>query len=552
MRLLRAAVLAAFLTGSLAGAQVDVGLVLPFENNTRDPNLDWISESFVEVVSPHLASSRFLLFDRRERALAFDSLGIPANAGILSSATIYKVAQTLDAGKVVLGSYDLRDGLLTATARVLDMGGPSFSPEFSESGALENLFKIQAGLAWQIQRSLRPNFSVSREQYIRERPGPRLDAFENYLRGLDATDRAQQVGYFRTASSLDPRFAAPAFELGMISFRDRDYPTSILWLTKISRGDPDYLEANFFLGLAYLYREQYERSAAAFRVVEQQLPLNEVYNNLGISLLRQERPGAVPYFEKAVQSDPDDPVYRFNLGYAYWKRESFAEAIPHLLAAVEHDGSAESRALYVQCLEKTGQVEESRRQAALLQEEYPEWGAAPNSGGREKIETLLEKIERPKDSYEGASFRQLRMLIQIQAELKHSRLPLSEHVSLHYQQAEEFIERGADREAIEELHHVIDYDPDELDAYRDLARVFHKAGRWDEAAKALSYPIEREPGAADFLLLARIYMEQGKLDDARAQLDSALGLDPASPAAETLREELNSKTPPPSQDTVTK
>ncbi len=547
MKVLRAAVLAAFLTGSLAGAQVDVGLVLPFENNTRDPHLDWIGESFVEVLSPHLASSRLLMFDRRDRAAAFDALGIPANAGILSNATIYKVAQALDAGKVVLGDYDSRDGVLTVTARVLDrvleINGPSFSPEFTESGPLEGLFAIQAGLAWQIQRWLRPNFSVSREQYVRERPGPRLDAFENYLRGLEATDRAQQFGYFRAASRLDPRFAAPAFELGMISFRDRDFPTSILWLTKMQRGDPDYLEANFFLGLAHLYREQYERAAAAFRVVEQQLPLNEVYNNLGIALLRQDRPGAVPYFEKAVQSDPRDPVYRFNLGYAYWKRGSFPEAIPHLQAALAQDRSAESRALYIQCLEKTGQIEESQRQAALLQEQYPDWGAAPNAN-------RLEKLERPKETYDGASFRQLRMLIEIQAELKHSRLPLSEHVALHYQQAEAFLQRGADREATEELHHVIDFDPEEVDAYRDLARIYHKAGRWDEAARALSFPIQREPDFQDYLLLARIYMEQGKLDDARTELDSALRLDPASAAAAALREELDSKTPAPSQNTA--
>jgi tetratricopeptide (TPR) repeat protein len=543
MKFLYAALAAVFLTVSPAWAQVDVGIVLPFENNTRNPDLDWLSESFVEVLSPHLSSSRLLMFDRRERAAAFDSLGIPANAGILSSATIYKVAQTLDAGKVVLGSYDSRDGILTVKARVLEMEGPSFSPEFSESGPLEKLFEIQASLAWQIQRWMRPNFPVSREQYVRERPGPRLDAFENYLRGLGAADRAQQLGYFRTAARLDPRFAAPAFELGMISFRDRDYPTSILWLTKMQRGDPDYLEANFFLGLAYFYREQYERSTAAFRVVEQQLPLNEVYNNLGVSLLRQDRPGAVPYFEKAVQSDPEDPVYRFNLGYAFWKRGSFQDALPHLQAALESDSAPEMRALYVLSLEKSGQFEESRQQAALLQQEYPPWASNPSS-------LVLENLERIKDSYDGASFRQLRMLMEIQTELKHSRLPASEHVALHYQQAEEFFQRGADREAIEELHHVIDFDPEETDAYRVLARIYHHAGRWEEAVKALSYPIQRGPEPEDFLLLARIYMDQGKLDDARAQLDAAFGLDPSSQSAAALREELNSKAVPASQNTA--
>ena len=543
MNFLRAALLALFLGGAPGWAQVDLGIVLPFENNTRDPELDWISESFGEVLSSRLASPRFLMFDRRERAAAFDSLGIPAGAGILSDATIYKVAQALDATKVIRGNYDWSDGVFTATAWVLDMEGPSISEQFSESGPLENLLEIEAGLAWQIQQWLRPAFSISRSEYIRERPKPRLDAFENYFRGLDAPQRAEQIRYFRTAMGLDPRFTAPAFALGMIYFRDGDYPTSILWLTKLQRGDPDYLEANYFLGLAYLYREQYDRAAAAFRVVEQQLPLDEVYNNLGVALLRQNRPGAVPYFEKAARSDPTDPDYRFNLGYAYWKRGSFPEAIPHLRMALQHENSLATRAIYMQCLQKTGQLEESRRQAALLQAEGAAWSANPDP-------TLLEKLERPKDSYDGASFRQLWTLLQIQAELKHSRLPLSEHVALHYQQALEFLQRGADREAIEELQQVIDYNPEETEAYRDLARIYHKARRWDEAVKALNQPLQRDPTAADYLLLAEILMAQGKLEDARLQLNAALDIEPGSPAAIALREELNSKSAASSPNTT--
>jgi len=543
MNFLRAALLALFLGGAPGWAQVDLGIVLPFENNTRDPALDWMSESFGEVLSSRLASPRFLMFDRRERAAAFDSLGIPAGAGILSDATIYKVAQALDATKVIRGNYDWSDGVFTATAWVLDMEGPSISEQFSESGPLENLLEIEAGLAWQIQQWLRPAFSISRSEYIRERPKPRLDAFENYFRGLDAPQRAEQIRYFRTAMGLDPRFTAPAFALGMIYFRDGDYPTSILWLTKLQRGDPDYLEANYFLGLAYLYREQYDRAAAAFRVVEQQLPLDEVYNNLGVALLRQNRPGAVPYFEKAARSDPTDPDYRFNLGYAYWKRGSFPEAIPHLRMALQHEGSSAARAIYLQCLQKTGQLEESRRQAALLQAEGAAWSANPDP-------TLLEKLERPKDSYDGASFRQLWTLLQIQAELKHSRLPLSEHVALHYQQALEFLQRGADREAIEELQQVIDYNPEETEAYRDLARIYRKARRWDEAVKALNQPLQRDPTAADYLLLAEILMAQGKLEDARLQLNAALDIEPGSPAAIALREELNSKSAASSPNTT--
>ncbi|MBI3894733.1 MAG: tetratricopeptide repeat protein [Acidobacteria bacterium] len=533
-KVLRTFVILLFLGGTRLWAQLDVGIVLPFENNTRDPNLEWISESFVEVLSSNLASPRFLILGRRERAAAFDALGIP-HTSILSVATVYKVAQELDTTKVIVGSYEYNNGVFQATAHVLDMDGPRISKKLIETGPLTELLALQTGLAWQIQQFLRPNLAISKGEYILDRKGPRLDAFENYLRGLLSSDRTQQIQYFRTAQRLDPGFTKPAFELGMIYFQNQDYPTSILWLSKLRRGESDYLEANYFLGLAYLYLEQYERSAAAFRVVAQRLPLNEVYNNLGIALMRQDRPGAVQYFEKAIQSEPDDPDYQFNLGYAYWKQKRFQEAIPYLAKALQSNANPASRAVYVQCLFQAGQKEESARQAQLLRQSPEGIAADPRK---------LEKLEHPKDNYDGVSFRQLLTLLQIQSEVKHFKLSLSEHVALHFQRAQELAKEGFEREAIEELQQAIDYDPEDPRSYQELAEIYFKSGRFEEALKAMNQSLQLEESTESYLLLARIYLGQGKLEDAEAQLNAALRLEPYNMEAATLREEINAKIPP--------
>src|SRR5689334_9567361 len=260
MKTFLTSLLAIFLYASFARAQVEVGVVLPFENEAHDPKLDWISESFVEVLSTHLNTSRLLVVDRRERNSAFDSMGIPS-ARILSNATIYKVAEALDTDRVVMGSYRYQDGVFTASAQVLTMAGPSLSKPFTETGPLANLLEIQTGLAWQIQRFLQPGYPYTRAEYVVDRGSlgnVKVDAFENYIRGLMAKERGPQVQYFRTADRLDPRFTKPAFELGLMYFKDRDYQTSVLWLTKLRRTDPDYLEANYFLGVAYLHLGQYE------------------------------------------------------------------------------------------------------------------------------------------------------------------------------------------------------------------------------------------------------------------------------------------------------
>ena len=521
--------LGVFLWGTPLLAQFEVGLVLPFENNARDPNLDWVGESFVEVLSANLDSSRLMMLGRRERSAAFEALGIPYSS-ILSNATIYKLAETLDVDTVILGRYDSSDGELKAVAQVLDMEGPSLSEPFTESGPLANILNLQAGLSWQIHRFLRPDLLLSKEEYIQEHKGPRLDAFENYLRGLVARDRTQKIRYYRTALRLDPLFIKPAFGLGIIYFNDRDYATSVLWLSKLRREDLDYLEANYFLGLAYLHLAEYERSASAFRLVANHLPLNEVYNNLGIALTRLDRPGALQYFEKVVQADPSDSEFQFNLGYAYWKRESYEQAIPHLRKALEGVTDPAWGTLYMECLQKAGHSGEAARQRQLLQQEFPDWNT---QASREPLQNL----ERIKDAYDAPSFRQLRILSQLQIELKHSKLSQAEHFQVHFQQAQQLLQEGFDREAVEELQQAMDYAPEDARPYRELAKIHAKSGRLEDAIQSLHQVLRRERVAEDYLMLARIYLDQGKLEEAGQQLNAALNLEPSNPTAQALKEE---------------
>jgi Flp pilus assembly protein TadD len=72
-----------------------------------------------------------------------------------------------------------------------------------------------------------------------------------------------------------------------------------------------------------------------------------VLNNLGVIQLRR---GGTPqtgvpayYFDKAAQTDPDDPDYYFNLGYTYWQQRDAQAAVYWLREALRRspaDGEA--------------------------------------------------------------------------------------------------------------------------------------------------------------------------------------------------------------------
>lgn len=529
MKILLGTILTIILYTSLGPAQVEVGVVLPFENEAHEAKLDWVSESFAEVLSSHLNTSRLLVVDRRERASAFDALGIPS-ARILSNATIYKVAEALDTDRVVMGSFKFADGVLTASAQVLTMSGPALSAAFVEQGPLGKLLEIQTALAWQVQKFLQPDYPYTRVEYIADRGSlgnVKVEAFENYIRGLMAKERGPQVQYFRTADRLDPRFTKPAFALGLMYFKDRDYQTSTLWLAKLRRSDPDYLEANYFLGVAYLHLGQYERSASAFRIVEIALPLNEVYNNLGIALARRDQPGALQYFEKAHASDPNDADYAFNLGFTFWKRNECDKAVPALAVGIDKvsaaagngggvaggaPGSAPARAIYGDCLKRLGREQEAAEVLASLPPGFP-------SGTNAADAARFVNLERVKDKHDAVSFHQLTRLIQIQEELQHSRFSTGEHVEFHFQKAIQDNAGGLEQEAIEQLQMVLDYDPQEARAYRELARIHFRAGRLEDAARMAAHALQWSKSAENHTLMAQIQLRQGRKPEA---LDSAL------------------------------
>ena len=107
--------------------EVHAVLVFPFENQSSRPDLNWISESFAEVLSARLSGPGYYVLEREERNAAYDQLGIPADTP-LTIASEYKAAQTLGVDWAVLGNFDVAGDRLTARARLLDVRQLKLSP----------------------------------------------------------------------------------------------------------------------------------------------------------------------------------------------------------------------------------------------------------------------------------------------------------------------------------------------------------------------------------------------------------------------------------------
>ena len=385
MRRLLSALLLCYLLSPLGAGTV---LVLPYFNNSKSTNLDWIGESIAETLHDALSAEGILALDRGDRLEAYRRLGLRPNA-VLTTASIIKAADALDASIVIYGHYELLPaeapsrGSLRITAHIMDLKHTRPGPEFQEVGALEDLAALETHLGWQALQFLEPKTAPSEDEYRKARPPIRLDAIELYVRGLLATNVDQKHRFFTQAARLDERFSQPAFQLGRIYIDKKDYAVAAGWLDRVNRTDSHFLESRFLLGLCLYHRGTFADAEKAFELVSASVPLNEVYNNLGAAECRGGRlQAAADNFRKAIEGDSSDPDYHFNLGYALWKAGQFASAADSFRAVLERSPSdSESITLLGRCLKQDG----------------PRAGD-PRSEGRERIKT----------NYEETAYRQLK------------------------------------------------------------------------------------------------------------------------------------------------
>lgn len=373
----------------------DTAAVLPFLNKTPNaPSLDWIGESVAETVREALGITGVTTLDRNEVQEAYRRLSLREGLA-LTEASVMKIGETLDAEQVVYGSFaftppasgPITTGSLRVTARVLDRRHMRAGPEFTETGALEDLATIEAHLAWRALTQIAPTMAPAEAEFRSLRTPIRLDAEENYTRGLLAHSTEQKEKYFSQAAHLDPHFAHAYYQLGQIHYQRKEYKLAVASLEKVGLADIHAHEASFLLGLARFQTGDYKGALQTFQMIAAAVPLSEVFNNLGAAESRANlQQASVDDFRRALDGDANDPAYRFNLGYALWKKGDFSAAAESFRALLDLDPNDPSAPLLLaRCLKK--------------------------QGPRSNPDPRLDNLERLKTNFEERAYMQLKSLL---------------------------------------------------------------------------------------------------------------------------------------------
>jgi len=398
--------LAAFLLAACSGliaAPPDSCAVLPFANAAAKrgaataSSADWLGVSISETLRDALEQRGLVTLGRDDLQEAYHRLGLSERSP-LTQASVMKIGETLDSEQVIFGDFEVQlapvgaagdsRGSLKISARILDRRHLRQIAAFAETGAIEDLITMEAHLAWQALVQLAPDLAPPESEFRSLRSPIRLDAEENYIRGLMANAPEQREKFFLQAARLDARFAHPEYELGQIHYQRKEYRQAAEWLEKIGPGEVEWHRAAFLLGLALFESGDYAGAQKALQPIAAVVPLSEVYNNLGAAESRRNLPQAVDDFRKALDGDSIEPLYLFNLGYALWKKGDFTGAAERFRAELERDpDDAVATMLLGRCLKKQGFRPGDSSDARLL------------------------GLERLKTTYQERAFRQLKPVL---------------------------------------------------------------------------------------------------------------------------------------------
>lgn len=530
-------------------ASQGIFLVFPFENDGASPRLDWLCEGLEELTIQRLSAAGQQVFTHSGRTSELDRYGLPSSARF-SHATMLRIGADLDADFVVFGKFNSDGKSLTMEMRFLRVSPTAMSAPIRESGKLESLMDLHTRLVWKLLAANDKTFPLNVSEFSKLQRPLRLDAFEHYIRALLANEDEPRIRELHDAARLEPDWPEPAFALGQAYFSRRDCDSALPWLTRVPPGNPSATEATFTIGVCRLLLNQPDKAEEVFLGLQDSLKkhlvagaeLPEILNDLALAQARGGNATAsASSLLRAIDLDPDEDDYPFNLGLLYLRGNDATTAAKYFrLASDREPDNPEDRALLIYALEKAGNRSEGTEERKAATESL---GASALPAVRPENFAKMQRMSTELDT----------ATLQLEASSRESSngaaavAAAGSPSSLVRKGRQELVAGRLDA-AEAAFRAVLAVSPRDASAHRGLSEVFRRKNKRPEAILELQAALEQRDSAVDRTTLARIYLEQKKPELARAELARALKIAPNYAEARQLQEHLqngNSQTTSP-------
>jgi adenylate cyclase len=318
--------------------------VLPFDNQNRDPDTDYLSDGIPESIINALSQLPNLKVMSRNSVFHYKGKDTDAQA----------VAKELKVQAVLTGRMTQRGDGLSISVELINAQDNSEIWGQQYNRKLADVFAIQEEIAKEISEKLRLKLSGAERQQLAKRPTENLKAFQYYMQGWSIGQRNTRedlltaTRYYERAIEEDRNYAlayaglADAYSaLGLMGYiapiegRHKAEETA----RKALALDENLAEAHAALGNAYVAFAPYDFSQGdreVRRAIELSPSLALTHLFLGISLARQGRlDESLGEFVKARELDPLSSVTARNVAQPYYFKRDYPRALELLRQANE-------------------------------------------------------------------------------------------------------------------------------------------------------------------------------------------------------------------------
>ncbi|MCI0604312.1 tetratricopeptide repeat protein [bacterium] len=505
-------------------------VILPFSNESKTQQIYWLGEGFAESLSEEMLLKNAYVLQRPERKAAFDELRLPY-VGHVSRATMLKIGRNLGADYIVFGTYNLEQKNLKVEARVIRTSSSKLSTPIQAAGSLDQLYHVQTAL----KKGLKGYFSAEKLEASESRADVSsvpLHAYELYIKGLLEASDSEKVKFFQRAIEAHPGYSQAIYRLGLALFRLGRFKESNEALAKIQGDGVFRVRVDFLSGLNFYLLRDPGGAVQKWFDLSKKTPTSEIYNNIGISLVaKNELEDAAWYLSKAVELDPEEPDFRFNLAISKFQKEVNEDAARHFRESVELRPT-DYQALYwlAKTLERQ-RAPESKQLMVLFQERLPGEQKGKFPAQFPDIRQLL----RPSLSYLAKEEKDYALLTRTKLIKQRN-----EYVKTYQDSARKQLE-GNPAAAILEIKKGITFSPFDWYFYYLWGRALVIQDNRPEAVPQLQFSLWCTNNIDSHILLAELYRDSEQYPAAKKHVQQILALDPKHKKAIEIWSKIHNK-----------
>ena len=343
--------------------------VIPFANQSNDPNAEWISDGLTESIINNLTQLPNLKVIARSSVFRYKGKEVDPLA----------VGRELGVRAVLTGRMSQRDDTMLISAELIDIRDNKQLWGEKYQRKLADMLAVQREIAREITNNLRPtlsgvDLSMANKQYTAD-----AEAYQLYLKGRyhwnkrTPADFQKAIMYFQQAIARDPNYALAysgiadtytlltgltsdrprdvmpkakeaalkALELddrlaeahaslGQVSaYYDYDFTTAEREFRRALELNPNYPSAHQWLAEHLLVMKRFDESIAEIRRALELDPLSFAVNRVYAGILLEARriDEAIAQYQKTIALDPNSPQTPFFLGRAYEAKGMYDEAM---------------------------------------------------------------------------------------------------------------------------------------------------------------------------------------------------------------------------------